>query len=206
MAALNWKPFKKDTCSVCRAMSNTTIHNRLGDFLISSHVYLRYYTYSLFKMTCFYIILIINRSNRLLPCCWRVKCFTFLSCWIRPFTDSRALFFTSSSKISIFKFRRRRPRLSFCPHCFVHSNSCYVLKRPMHSNLSPPLTGRRKKETTLQKGIYHFLVFWPWVLSAWLLIVCVCMSILKILISRSSFQTSTNFVRQTKQKKTNKKI
>lgn len=41
-AASNWKPSKNGTCSAYRAMSNTTIHNRLGDFLISYHVYLRY--------------------------------------------------------------------------------------------------------------------------------------------------------------------
>ena len=202
MAALNWKPFKKDICSVCRAMSNTTIHNRLGDFLISSHVYLRYYTYSLFKMTCFYIILIINRSNRLLPCCWRVKCFTFLSCWIRPFTDSRALLFTSFSKISILNFVVVVLVSPFVRIVLFIQTAVTCLKDQC-IQISLLSQGAEKK-----KQLYRKVYITSWfsgreycLRDCWL---CACLSILKILISRSSFQTSTNFVRQTKQKKDKK--
>lgn len=62
------------------------------------------------------------RSNRLLPCCWKVKCFTFLSCWTRPFTDSHSLcacvcvfcispLLSSSSKVDHRLVHHRRPRL-----------------------------------------------------------------------------------------------
>ncbi len=142
-AASNWKPFKNDTCSVCRAMSNTTIHNRLGDFLISSHVYLRYWHVHVFSLSRlnqrkfnFFLELLTSRSNRLLPCCWRVKCFTFLSCWIRPFTDSR--YFLKRKKkhrpqtslfvvVLIVIFVVRSPLSSFChlpPHCFIQNVNC----------------------------------------------------------------------------------
>jgi hypothetical protein len=103
---------------------------------------------------------------------------------------------------------------SFChlpPHCF-NSKQFVVLKRPMHPKSLSPLTGPPHPEEKLNYGmigIYHFFFFfWPrekLCLPAceWLS-VCACVCGILILISRSSFETSTNFVQQTKQK--NKKI